>query len=245
MTDRTLTATTLSKPATDEPALGGSRLSTILHVQWALAIACAYLVLFGHESGDPHGVGPLVIAGFLATNLILGRLRPALAERPLFTIGLAVIDVMLIVTSLLVANQLSIELVLLCLGVLIMAAAGLRIGPIALATLALTAVYLAIVWFTGDVTLWRSSVLLRVPLLFSAAIVYAWLVELGTRGAAARAEHEPHPADHLLDEAVAQWQAIERCQTALRAGAVKEVEAALAEVATQNQAMRIRAGALR
>jgi hypothetical protein len=229
-----------------ESGSGGARLATVLHVQWALTLACAYLVLFGRESGDALGVGPLVVAGFLAVNLVIGRLRPVVAEGPLFGLAVAVVDALLIVASLYVAGQLSIELVLLCLGILILAIAGLRIGPIALATLAMTGTYLAIVWFTGGGSLWRSSVLLRVPLLFTAAIVYAWLVEMGTRGSAAAPERaERHPADALRDEAAVQWEAIRRCQTALRAGAMSEADMALRDVAAQNQAIRMRVAALR
>jgi hypothetical protein len=221
------------------------RLATILHVQWALALACAYLVLFGRESGDPLGVGPIVVAGFLATNLIIGRVKASAVEGPLFGAAIAMVDAMLIVASLYVAGQLSVELVLLCLGILILAIAGLRIGSIAAATLALTAAYLAIVWYTGGATLWRSSVLLRVPLLFTAAIVYAWLVEMGTRAAAADETAEQTPVDALRDEAVVQWEAITRCQTALRTGSMSDLEAALRDVAAQNQAIRMRVAALR
>ena len=74
MAHSTLTATDRPKLESAEAHFAGSRLATILHVQWALAIACAYLVLFGRESGDEHGLGPLVVAGFLATNLVLGPL---------------------------------------------------------------------------------------------------------------------------------------------------------------------------
>jgi hypothetical protein len=103
------------------------------------------------------------------------------------------------------------ELVLLCIGILVLAIAGLSIGAIALATLALTGVYLGVVWFIGGATLWRSSVLLRVPLLFTAAVVYAWLVELGSRSGAARNDADAEPsADALLGEIAAQWEAIER-----------------------------------
>jgi hypothetical protein len=221
------------------------RLGTILHVQWALAIACSYLVLFGRESGDPDALGPLVVVGFLATNLIVGRLPVALVERTLFGVALAAVDSALIVASLYVAGQLSVELVLLCLGILILAIAGLRIGPIALATLALTAVYLTIVWFTGDATLWRSSVLLRVPLLFTAAIVYAWLVELGSRGAAARVvQIAGDPTSTLLDQMTVQGEAIERCEAALRAGAMDAAVSALRDVAAGNEAMRTGVAAL-
>lgn len=246
MADGALTAAHHSRAATSGSARDGGRLTTVLHVQWALALACAYLVLFGRESGDALGVGPLVVAAFLATNLVIGRIRPAAAGGPVFGLTVAAVDAALIVASLYVAGQLSIELVLLCLGILILAIAGLRIGPIALATLALTGMYLGIVWMTGDATLWRSSVLLRVPLLFTAAIVYAWLVEMGTHGADAPSEAiEASPADLLRDEAVVQWAAIQRCQSALRAGAMGEAGAALDEVAAENQAIRMRVAALR
>lgn len=228
-------------------AVQPTRLQNILHVQWALAIACAYLVLFGRESGDTYGVGPLVVAGFLATNLIIGRVDPATAERPTFGVGLAAIDTLLIVGSLYIAGQLSLELVLLCLGILVLAIGGLRIGPIAIATLALTLAYLGIVWFTGNASLWRSSVLLRVPLLFTAAIVYAWLVEMGSvrssgeHGEAAALD----PAESLLGEVSVQWEAIQRCQEALREGAAGAADEALREVAAHNQAIRMRTKALR
>ena len=245
MADRALTATEPVKVAQSEPSTAGVRLSTILHVQWALAIACAYLVIFGQESGDPRGLGPLVVAAFLAVNLVIGRLRPGVAERPLFGIALALLDALLVVASLYVAGQLSIELVLLCQGILVMAIAGLGIGPIALASLGLSAAYLAIVWFSGGTTLWRSSVLLRVPLLFTVAIVYAWLVDIGSRGGVVRQHAEVHPVDALLDEVAVQWQAIERCRTALHGGELADAEAALREVAAQSQAIRLHVGALR
>lgn len=244
MTNGALTTTHLP---TVEAAAGPSRsrLGTILHVQWALAIACSYLVLLGSESGDPDAFGALLVAGFLGTNLIVGRLPAGLAERALFGVALAVVDGALIVASLYVAGQRSVELVLLCLSILTLALAGQRIGPIALVTLALTALHLTIVWFTGDATLWRSSVLLRVALLFTAAIVYAWLVELGSRGAAARvAQIARNPTSALLDQVAVQRAAIERCQAALRAGVMHDAVNALRDVAAENEAMRLGMGAL-
>jgi len=136
--------------------------------------------------------------------------------------------------------------VLLCLGILVLAIGGLRIGRIAVATLALTLAYLAIVWFTGNASLWRSSVLLRVPLLFTAAIVYAWLVELGSRSPeAGAAQAVVDPAEALLGEVSVQWEAIQRCQSALRDGAAAAADDALREIAAHNQAIRMRTSALR
>jgi hypothetical protein len=238
MSDGTLAARHRLSVAGAEPSSDQSRLATILHVQWALAIACSYLVLFGRESGDPNGFGPIVVAGFLAVNLVVGRLPLAIVQRPLFGGALAVIDTLLVVASLYVAGQLSVELMLLCVGILMMAIAGMHTGPIAVATLALTTVYLGVVWYTGGTTLWRSSVLLRVPLLFTASMVYAWLVELGSRGATQRIGTIAHP--NLLDTLEAQRLAIERCGAALSAGVLHEAEAALKDVASHNEAMRRR-----
>jgi hypothetical protein len=236
MSDGTVAARHRFSVAGAEPSSDQSRLTTILHVQWALAIACSYLVLFGRESGDPNGVGPIVVAGFLAVNLVVGRMPPAIVQRPLFGGALAVIDTLLVVASLYVAGQLSVELVLLCVGILMMAVAGMHTGPIALATLALTTVYLSVVWYTGGTTLWRSSVLLRVPLLFTASMVYAWLVELGSRGAKQRiatiAQRD------LLETVEAQRVAIERCEAALSAGAQLEAKTALQDVRSHNEALQ-------
>jgi hypothetical protein len=239
MSHGTLAARSSAALAAPATTADNARLKTILNVQWALAIACSYLVLFGRESGDPDGVGPIVVAAFLAVNLVVGRLRPATVQQPLFGLALAAADAVLVVGSLYVAGQLSVELVLLCLGILILAIAGLHTGPIALATLGLTAAYLGVVWFTGGTSLWRSSVLLRVPLLFTAAIVYAWLVELGSRNAELHGKvlDGTPKASPLLEELFAQDQAIERCAAALHAGAVAEAESALRDIAAHNRSL--------
>lgn len=227
------------------PDAAANRLKALIQVQWALTIACAYLVLFGREGGEPPPLAPLLVAGLLATNLILGRLRPDVAEVPRFTVVLAGVDAVLIAGSLLVAGQLSVELVLLCVGVLVLAVAGIRIGLIAALALLLTGGYLGIVALAGDGGPWRANILLRVPVLFAAAIAYAWLVDMGKRKRQREAEVVAvDPAEALLEETAVQWRAIERCRSALRKGRAKEADAALDEVAAQNHAIRIRAGAL-
>ncbi len=216
-----------------------SRHETILQVQWALAIACAYLVLFSEQSGGTSVAGPLVIVAFLLSNLVIGRLGPAVIDAPLFGLAIAIVDALLISASLYVAGQLSMELVMLCLAILILAIAGLRIGPIAVATLGITAAYLLIVWFTSKESLWQSSILLRVPLLFTAAIVYAWLVEVGSRGRSAAAVQRPaRTVGDLSVELAAQLDAINRCQAAVLGGSDGQAKAALADIAAQNAAMQ-------
>jgi hypothetical protein len=208
------------------------RQQTIMLVQWALAMACAYLVLFSHERADTLGLGALVIVAFLAANLIVGRVRPATLAGTQSSVGIALLDTVLIAASLSVAGQLSVELLVLCLGILVLAIAGVRLGPLALSTLGMTAVYLLIAWLMGGESLTQSRMLLRVPFLFSVAIVYAWLAELGRQSPVVSAGSDAARA------LAAQAEAIARCQAALRDGAAADAATLLEEIAAHNRAAR-------
>ncbi len=204
------------------------RRETIVMVRWALIIACAYLVLFSEGSAGGHGLGLLVIATFLTSNLAVGRLSPETIDTNRFSIGLALLDSVLIATSLYVAGQLVVELLVLCLGVLVLAIAGLRLGVVAAVTLAMTGVYLFIVWLPGGESLWRSSMLLRVPFLLCTALTYSWMTEPA-----------PLPlAGALTDSLSAQVEAIRRCHAALSESSLAAARAALDEIATKNQEMQ-------
>ncbi len=231
-------ATWLSGGFSSSSGSAKQRHDTIVLVQWALAIACAYLVLFSSGSPGDVGLGALVIVAFLASNLVVGRLRPAVVTSPQFNLGVAVFDTLLITISLYAAAQLSIELVVLCLGILIMAVAGLRLAVIAAASAGMMLVYALIVAVTGSESLWASSTLLRVPFLFTAAITYAWLVEVGRSHGA---EEQPAPARiirELTGDLSAQRDAIARCQSAVGQGAKTTAETALLEIAVQNETMQ-------
>ena len=211
---------------------GETRHNTIIQLQWALAIACAYLVLF---SQPMIVAAALVIVAFLVLNLVLGRLQPTVTNTTLFILGIALVDAILIAASLYVAGQLSPPLLMLCVGILVLAIGGLSIGAIAVATIVMTVAYLLLVWLAGSAPLWQSSVLLRVPLLFVAAISYAWLVEIGRRPPSA---HEAFEAPTGLESTLnVQLEAIKRCQAAVASGEANGIETALNDIATQNQAM--------
>lgn len=205
-------------------------------VQWALTIACSYMVLFGRSEVELLGPA-LIIVALLATNLVIGRLRPAVVQSKQFTVGIGLLDTLLIVGSLWVAQQLSVELVLLCLGIVILAVAGLRLGTIAIAAFAMTIGYLVIVALVGSESPWRSSTLLRMPFLFTAAIAYAWFVEVGRRPSSSPQRSNPTARD-LDGELSSQLEAIKRCEAAMRDGSPSAVETALREIVTMNEAMR-------
>jgi len=215
-----------------------ARRQTIVMVRTALAIACAYLILFSQGSSGATGMGPLVIVFFLASNLVVGRLRPELIGTQPFNVSIAVLDTVLIAASLYFAGQLSVELVVLFLGVLILAIAGLHLGAIASVTIGMSVVYILLVWMGGRESLTQSSMLLRVPFLLCAALVYGWVTE------AARSERAAHEQDvaagnsSVANDLGAQSEAIRRCEQAMADGAHGTACAALDEIAALNAKMQ-------
>lgn len=226
----------MTKESTANVSLRG----TIVMVRWALIIACAYLILFSEGSSGALGFGPVVIVAFLASNLVVGRLRGDHFETRGFKVGLAALDTLLIAAALYLANQFSVEVLLLFLAVVVLAAAGLELPVIARITLVLSVADVLLMWLTGNQLAWRSSMLLRVPFLLSAALVYGALVEAGLRGSGkSESPHMPLVAvDTVSAVLVSQRDAIERCQAALSGNGSSVALNALNEIANQNRQMQ-------
>jgi hypothetical protein len=214
------------------------RRETIVMVRWALILTCAYLMLLGREAAGPVWLGPLLVAVFLGSNLVVGRMARSYFGLQSFKIGVALMDTCFIAASLWVAQQLSVELLLLCLGVLVMAIAGLSLGIIAGVTMALSVASLAVSWLGGNQIVWQSTVLLRVPLLLGAALVFALLVEgQGAR----RAVAHPQTADDLIDTLAShvakQHEAIRRCSAAMAEGPHGAASDAMEDIVLHNRQM--------
>ena len=212
---------------------------TIVLVRWALILTCAYLMLLGKDGVGPVWLGPLLVAAFLGSNLIVGRLPRSYFGQQRFKISIALMDVCFIAASLWVAQQLSGELFLLCLGVLVLAIAGLSLGTIAAVTIAMSVVSLAVAWVSGSQLVWQSSVLLRVPFLLGAALVFALLVE--GHGSRRGSELTPLSRDEVIDDLAAQLahqnEALRRCGMALAEGAVSSGRDALEDAVLDNRQM--------
>jgi len=222
---------------TAEGSAAGIQLrQTIVMVRWALLITCSYLILFSERGPGAFGAGPLVIVAFLASNLVVGRLPSERLANREFKIGIAVLDTVLITTTLYLAQQLSVEVLLLFLAVIVLAAAGLELGVIARITLLVSVADVALLWLTSTQSIWRSSMLLRVPFLLSAGLLYGALVEAGLGGGPGQARRIPVVAIDVLTAVVAaQRQAIARCQAALSDRPSGAALDALNEIASQNQ----------
>jgi hypothetical protein len=213
---------------------------TIVMVRWALTITCGYLVLFSEHPRGAAGLAPLIIVAFLASNLVIGRLPARAVSWPGFHLSIATLDTALIGLSLYCGGQLSVELVVLLLGVLVLAIGGIRLGIIAVLTVGLAAVSLLMVAANGSEPLHHTSMLLRVPFLLAAAVAYAWLAEVG--------RHEPMGEAHASDvvgtlarDLSLQFEVIERCQAAASQGLVSATQGLLAEIAQANLQMRAKA----
>jgi hypothetical protein len=127
-----------------------------------------------------------------------------------------------------VAGEFTIELLVLFLGVLVLAIAGLPSWSIAGCTLLMGMAYLTMVWFAGGAAAtWKSGTLLRAPFLLGVALSYAALVDASgsrlRRGAS------------VSRELAAQLDAIRRCQAALALGAAGTLEATLNEMEQRSQ----------
>jgi len=210
---------------------------TIVMVRWALILTCAYLTLFGRGTTGPAWLGPVLVAAFLGSNLAIGRMPRSYFGLQTFKIGVALMDTCFIAASLWVAQQLSVELLLLCLGVLVLAIAGLSLGIIAGVTIALSMASLIVAWWGGTQIVWQSSVLLRVPLLLGAALVFALLVE----GSGGRPATSPKTTDDLLDSIAAhitkQHEAIRRYSAAMAENTPSSAREAMEDIVLHNRQM--------
>jgi hypothetical protein len=86
------------------------RRETIVMVRWALILTCAYLMLLGKDAAGPAWLGPLLVAVFLGSNLLVGRMARSYFALQSFKIGVALMDTCFVAASLWVAQQLSVEL---------------------------------------------------------------------------------------------------------------------------------------
>jgi hypothetical protein len=203
------------------PTLDDDRSQIIISARWALIMGCAYLILFSPRGVSPAGLA--VIALFLASNFFLARLPAGSMRSHSFQLGLAAADTVMICAALYVAGEFTIELLVLFLGVLILAIAGLPSWTIAACTLLMGGAYLTMVWLAGGpAATWKSGTLLRAPFLLGVALSYAALVDAS--GARLRR------AASLAHELALQLEAIRRCQAALASGAQGTVVATLREM---------------
>lgn len=227
-------------PLSSTNAADAERRQTAVMVRSALIFSCAYLILFSNHATSMPALGLLVIAAFLASNLVVGRLRTEVIGTQPFNFAIATMDTVFIALSLYSSGQTSVQLIVLLLGVLVLAIAGLRFGVIAIGTLAITGTYLLMLWVGGGAgVLTRSSMLLQVPFLLCAAMVYGWVTEAARMQRSAGAQSNNRS---LAASLAAQLEAVTRCQKAIEDGSQSGALSALESIAAHNREMQAKVG---
>ena len=151
---------------------------TIIILQWVIAIATSFLILFqkGEVSKDPVVYG--VVAIFLFTSLVLYRLPEGAFYHGFFDVALLIWDTLLLSTAIYINQDISWELFLLYFFVLFLAAMGESMLKIVLGSVIINVVYIGLLVQQGmELTQLGSDVYVRISFLFGVSILYGYLSE--------------------------------------------------------------------
>ncbi|MFQ5916593.1 MAG: sensor histidine kinase [Candidatus Binatia bacterium] len=161
---------------------GGDKKYTIIILQWVIAIATSFLILFqkGEVSEDPLVYGLIVI--FLFTSLILYRLPEDAFYHGFFDVTLLIWDTLILSIAIYANQEISWELFLLYFFVLFLAAMGESMWKIVLGSVIINIVYIGFLVQQGaELTQLDSDVYVRISFLFGVSILYGYLSENANR----------------------------------------------------------------
>lgn len=159
-----------------EPAL--DKKHAIVTLQWLVVIVSSSLLLFsgGKLSEDPSVYGLILI--FFASSLILQRLPEATFYHRFFDTGLALLDTLLISASIYTNRSVPWDLFLFYFFILFLAAIGESMVRIVIGSVLISAIYVVFLVQQGKgLAQMGPDLLIRIPFLFGAAILYGYLSE--------------------------------------------------------------------
>lgn len=163
------------------PRIGAAERSPnrpVVLLRYTLVIATAYLLLVEKEFLVPPVSVILLIAGALASNVVLASLDDRLFDQPYFSAGIVLFDTIWITTALLESGRFSADFFYLYFFVLLLAAIGESLRLIVLGAFVVCVAYIYLHAATGGTwSFWSSPSLIRIPFLFSVAACYGHLVD--------------------------------------------------------------------
>lgn len=162
--------------------LGRDKKYTIIILQWVIAIATSFLILFPKDevSQDPAVYTLIVI--FLFSGLVLNRLPESVFYHGFFDVGLLVWDTILLSAAIYLNRQISGDLFLLYFFVLFLAAMGESMLKIVLGSVIINVVYIGLLIQQGkEFSQLGSDVFLRSVFLYGVSILYGYLAENANR----------------------------------------------------------------
>ena len=151
----------------------------IVMLRWVLMIALSYVVVFGGRVRIE--VASLCVGFFLASNLVLVRLPARVFDHRAFDFVLATLDLAGITLGLWLCGSAGPDFFFLFFFAIFLSALGERPELTALAASFAATAYLVFLYPGSE---WNSALLLRVPFLFVAALMYG---HLASRAREARA----------------------------------------------------------
>jgi len=146
-------------------------------LRYSLIIATAYLVLAESGFTAPPPLVVLILAGALATNVLVANLPGRIVTLPHISATIIVADTVWITAVLVRSTELSSDLLFLYSFVLLLAAIGESLQLIAIGALVVCAGYLYFLSRSGLPFPWSSQALMRVPFMFTVAIFYAYMTD--------------------------------------------------------------------
>jgi signal transduction histidine kinase len=160
----------LSLSATDR------NIKDVVLLRYVLIIAVSYLVIAQHESGAVSPAAACLVAAALASNVILGWVRPRRFS-PLQVAGIIVVgDTIWISLALALIGHLSGEFFFLYFFVLFFAALAENLVLMLVGVLAASGAYMWVLGHLHPGSVWTQAHLLQIAFLFSAALFYGILV---------------------------------------------------------------------
>ena len=172
---------------------------TLVTLQWLLALATCYLLLFNKEQLVADPLSLLLIALLLLSALALSRLPEALCVRKSFSFALICVDTILIIVAITLRGGNSRDLLLIFFMALFISGIGESLLRIVVGCLAISAV--SVILSSVNRSRLDSDLLFRIPFIFGVSILYGYL-SVGVKKEKERAE-KAEEAERLKSQLVA------------------------------------------
>jgi signal transduction histidine kinase len=162
--------------------LGRDKKYTIIILQWVIAIATSFLILFPKGVVSQNPAVYALIVFFLFSSLVLNRIPESVFYHRYFDFGLLIWDTFLLSAAIYVNRHISWELFLLYFFVLFLAAMGESMLKIVIGSVIINLVYVGLLVQQGkDILDLGSDVFIRIVFLFGVSILYGYLAENANR----------------------------------------------------------------
>jgi signal transduction histidine kinase len=163
---------------TAETTDAASNKANLICIQWFVAIATSYLLLFRQGTIVTDDLTLSFITAVLAFMLVLQRLPPAIFSERIFSQCLVIVDTLIISGAIALNKETPWDLLLIFFFGIFIAALGETLLRIALTCLILSVVSVFVLPLSGHQPLRMDpDTLLRIPLLFGASLVYGYMAE--------------------------------------------------------------------